>query len=866
MPTLKKPVKKVAAKKATKKVAAKKAPKKTVKKKPVKKSASKGSKTGGRKKAPTETHNSKLLPKFPTSIKLRDRLSLISLSPFRFPLDVDKVAIQTARVAGLAFVIIGAFFSYLTVQPVSNDLVNLVARPTEVSQLASTYTTRLVDSLVQMYEITVKHETDNGDREFEFRTNGNYDSVGIYGVNTINGNRVVLDEELTFVTKNTNGISLWHGIWHTDNTNPASYRLKLLLDDEWQQDPSGRVYSVIDTSEDAELQVESEDVEQIINFGDPTAAHASTSHTSSGSTAPVFTIQQNSNDRISLSITTDPSTTAVEVKAVESATGKLYRLGLAKQDSDERWTFRWNNKDNNRGTYVLFVEAETVDGQRESEHMTVTLDDVSTTESSATDIESDALEAVSKDSIVVLKPQNEQVVGAVQISAETSNTPQRVEFYVAPKNATRAIFIGRASVEASDHWHIEWNTTNTPNGDYELYAVAAYGSNKVTSNSIKLKVANPTTKIQDEHDAQVIEDVETATQLRVIKEEVASRENEAGKRALTQQAKTILGEHQQDLSEAAERLAVAYRSGDPSAIKQAQDNVQELKQRMLTGIITSGTDDFVAGLDEQLQEELADMEDRVARTESIVRERVGDKVTKDTDKDGVSDYDEQFIYHTNPLEPDTDSDGVLDGIEIVSGYDPTNSSAEAVLVYESPKEKGLVRSDILHIHTIETVRSESLEDTAEQETIAPAFTEPQLYVEGSALPNSFVTLYIFSTPVIVTVRTDENGVWNYQFDKELEDGEHELYVGMTDNTGKIVAKSEVLRFVKTAEAFSTVTEAATVAASTEQTENDLLSERILMFVLSLSVVIIGLILLLLGMHLRTERPQEHLVAEGYVSM
>ena len=124
MPTLKKPVKKVAAKKATKKVAAKKAPKKTVKKKPVKKSASKGSKTGGRKKAPTETHNSKLLPKFPTSIKLRDRLSLISLSPFRFPLDVDKVAIQTARVAGLAFVIIGAFFSYLTVQPVSNDLVN----------------------------------------------------------------------------------------------------------------------------------------------------------------------------------------------------------------------------------------------------------------------------------------------------------------------------------------------------------------------------------------------------------------------------------------------------------------------------------------------------------------------------------------------------------------------------------------------------------------------------------------------------------------------------------------------------------------------------------------------------------------------
>ena len=42
----------------------------------------------------------------------------------------------------------------------------------------------------------------------------------------------------------------------------------------------------------------------------------------------------------------------------------------------------------------------------------------------------------------------------------------------------------------------------------------------------------------------------------------------------------------------------------------------------------------------------------------------------DTDKDGLSDYDEMYIYKTSPYLPDTDSDGYLDKQEIDNGYDP----------------------------------------------------------------------------------------------------------------------------------------------------------------------------------------------------
>ena len=47
-----------------------------------------------------------------------------------------------------------------------------------------------------------------------------------------------------------------------------------------------------------------------------------------------------------------------------------------------------------------------------------------------------------------------------------------------------------------------------------------------------------------------------------------------------------------------------------------------------------------------------------------------DTTAADTDGDGLSDWMEVAIYGTNPLDPDTDRDGFIDGIEILYGTDP----------------------------------------------------------------------------------------------------------------------------------------------------------------------------------------------------
>lgn len=47
-----------------------------------------------------------------------------------------------------------------------------------------------------------------------------------------------------------------------------------------------------------------------------------------------------------------------------------------------------------------------------------------------------------------------------------------------------------------------------------------------------------------------------------------------------------------------------------------------------------------------------------------------DPLNWDTDGDGLSDYEEVNVWKTNPLSPDSDGDTYLDGQEVKAGYDP----------------------------------------------------------------------------------------------------------------------------------------------------------------------------------------------------
>jgi hypothetical protein len=54
----------------------------------------------------------------------------------------------------------------------------------------------------------------------------------------------------------------------------------------------------------------------------------------------------------------------------------------------------------------------------------------------------------------------------------------------------------------------------------------------------------------------------------------------------------------------------------------------------------------------------------------LEEQRVEEMKTKDTDSDGLNDYEESRVYQTSPYLADSDSDGVDDKTELASGNDP----------------------------------------------------------------------------------------------------------------------------------------------------------------------------------------------------
>jgi hypothetical protein len=442
------------------------------------------------------------------------------------------------------------------------------------------------------------------------------------------------------------------------------------------------------------------------------------------------------------------------------------------------------------------------------------------------------------------------------ISVTAPAGARTVELYVRPLKSSTKRFIGLAE-KYDNVWRYFFDTEDVPNGEYEIVARSKVDGSYMEASSLRVKIANftgsPTTpENPTPEDVAAIEpeieiNPENSRSFSEVSLSAVAADTEIADTASSSQFETetdidsIVAAYKQEIESILQRYAVAKQSEDPLMLELVEREIKEIRNTMVRDVLLDPTlNDLGDDVDAVLEERFSGIKRRIDTFEELRRTATERASAIDRDGDGISDFDEVNLYQTDPDKSDTDNDGVTDGIEVMRGFDPLDPTAEVVVTYEMPQDTvGLIENDLLKIENVSPIVKTT------DPTIAPTV---QAEIRGKGLPNSFVTIYVFSTPTIVTVRTGEDGSFVYTFEKELEDGEHEVYVAVTDNTGAIMARSNPFKFIKQAEAFSPVG-----GAGVTPTDNSLTGIQFFgsyNVAIGLGILAFGMILLMLGATLR----------------
>ena len=229
---------------------------------------------------------------------------------------------------------------------------------------------------------------------------------------------------------------------------------------------------------------------------------------------------------------------------------------------------------------------------------------------------------------------------------------------------------------------------------------------------------------------------------------------------------------------------------------------------------------------------------KIENQSNNLKQEGGDLLYKDSNKDGISDYESVRVYNIDPVKPSPttlyEGRKISASEKVLLGFDPTQPE----LIKIKHEEPAVSHAPVTPVYKVDEVKLTE---------------EKKIILKGEALPNSFVTLYIYSTPIIVTVKTDSNGEWQYTLNKELENGEHTVYTATVNNSGKILAKSSGYVFTKTAEA-ATLSNLPPVQVASGTQKPGLLENSNFILILIIVVGLALLALILIGVRTKGNDP------------
>lgn len=458
------------------------------------------------------------------------------------------------------------------------------------------------------------------------------------------------------------------------------------------------------------------------------------------------------------------------------------------------------------------------------------------------------------------KPEEkEKLKGEAKVELKLENA-QSVEFYLRRPEALTETYLGKGNLKKDDVWEYSWKTESTPNGSYFLSPKISNEFGEYAGQKVLIDVENPIKREAKEE--QKFQNLQA--EIKKTESEIKTKENEIGaeKESINKEVSKKVEEFvakserlvkeekreeiKPEIREKAEKFSQEIKKGIERVLEvKEKEEKEKIKKEVVEGlkeitqpVIEAAKEENkteARSLEAETKKEIeAVMDEKLEKTAEKKQENEEKKeefFAKDTDRDGLPDS-EELRLGTDPVTPDSDGDGFLDGSEVGLGFDPKNPSPADRIKFQSPEKEKPQISEILKVNQVEVTALEG--------------GESALKIQGKALPNSFVTIYIYSSPLVMVVKADSNGNWEYILDKPLAEGQHRVYATVTNNQGDLEESSEAYAFLmsggKALRLFEAAGAGAISPAETLQKSFAVLVIAIIVFTLGIAFVLIGIIL------------------------
>lgn len=427
---------------------------------------------------------------------------------------------------------------------------------------------------------------------------------------------------------------------------------------------------------------------------------------------------------------------------------------------------------------------------------------------------------------VTLKDDSDKVSGdkvsgdtKVSVKIEEKEKVAAVEVNLTRKDGGESLYIGKVLVDPVDtQGVVSWDSANTPDGSYELTTLITKQDGEVVQgDSVAVVVKNEEEKWVKTKDTPSLGDgsvrevsrqfvaekfVEDIKSTHVVKEEQIKKE-------MTNTLKTFSEEKEK--KEVVKNIAKETVSPS-TGVREVPVQTQKLST------------DFEKVVNEKAQE----FKEAVRKGDDEKKKEIVTEIVNAAQASPAGATMADNVPHTGIAQ-----DALVKNIE--EGV----AKLEQVAIEE---QSGIVDVKNFAVEAVVVAEVSAKPDGTK--------TASKISFKGKALPNSFATLYIFSIPIVVTVKTDNDGNWNYTLDKELENGEHKVFVAITDVKGTVVARSNPLPFVKEAFAITVPQIVPDAGSSPSFVEDNYFYGSIVVIVL-----IVVAIFILLGIKMKNT-PQE----------